>query len=167
MPKFWILLCTLLLAGCASNGTQPDAATTPKIERISADDLQLLMPAPVVSLSLDDIVALSLAGISPQDIISQLKENRAFFDLTPSQAIELNRRGLDLSVLDYLHQATAAAVRDSMADEINRRAEVCREQQKELEARVLQQSWGYCDPHRWPYPSLRLQPYPGGYYYGW
>ncbi len=164
--RIYIVLL-LLLAGCASNGTQPGGA--PEIERISGAELEQLMPQPTASLTLEDIVRLSTTGVPVDDIIGQLRQVGTFFDLAPSQAIDLHRRGVDSRVLDYLHQASVQAVRDSMVDEINRRGDLCQAQQDKLERELMRRSGAaYCGPYWGPYPYGPYRHYPGsGFYWGW
>jgi hypothetical protein len=164
-----LMLVLLLLAGCATQGTQPDRQSAPAIERISAEELEKLMPKPTPALTMDEIVQLSTAGTSADDIIARIRQANAFFDLTPTQVIDLNRRGVSQRVLDYLHEANLQAIRNSMTDEINRRGDACRAQQDKLEQELMRRSRLYCDPY-WGYPYSRLPPYrhyPGGLYWGW
>lgn len=163
-----LMIMLLLLAGCATQGIQVEKPA-PAIERISAEELEKLMPKPSPAMTLDEIVQLSAAGTSADDIIAKIRQANAFFDLTPTQVIDLNRRGVSPRVLDYLHESNLQAVRNSMTDEINRRGDVCRAEQDKLEKELMRRSRLYCDPY-WGYPYSRLPPYrhyPGGLYWGW
>lgn len=171
MRRLCVLWSFGLLMGCASSGTQPGNTATPQIERISPAELERLMPQPTASLTLEDIVRLSTTGVPVDDIIGQLRQAGTFFDLAPSQAIDLNRRGVDSRVLDHLHQASVQAIRDSMVDEINRRGDLCQEQQDKLERELMRRpNAAYCGPYWGPYPYGYgpYRHYPGsGFYWGW
>lgn len=141
-----LLVCgiVLFIAGCSATGNKSNG-TGPKIDRISADELARLIPKPVAKLTLQDLVRLTQAGDSPDQIIAQIRSTDSFYDLTPSQSLELSRKGVDARVLDYIHESREAAVRNQLADEINRR-----ESQKQAEvARLKNQLWQrqrYYDP---------------------
>jgi len=138
-PIYCALLAAFMLsAGCATTPQKP-----PEIQRISPEELDRIMPKPVPTISLDDLV--SLSKITPPDeLIARIKASHSQYDLTPSQTLELYKKGVDAKVLDYIHQAREQAVRDSVADEINRR-----EAQKKLEQQQIirdYQSRYYYDP---------------------
>ncbi len=156
----------VLLAGCATTGSQE-----PQIKRISAEELDRIMPKPVPNISLEDLVALSKIT-PPEQLIEKLKASNTQYDLTPSQVVDLSKKGVDPKVLDYIHTARENAVRDGFADEINKR-----EKQKQLEKQRLQRqynSYRYYDPF-WGYGGYG--PYwnrgfygpgwGGGFRYGW
>ncbi|MFM2434029.1 MAG: hypothetical protein RL063_8, partial [Pseudomonadota bacterium] len=86
MSKLLILsLVLLLLAGCATNGQ----SVSPVIERISEEELSRIMPQPLATLSLDDLVRLSKEGMTAAQIIEQIKSSNSMYDLTPSQSVLL------------------------------------------------------------------------------
>ena len=120
-----------LLAGCATT------APPPRVERISPEELERIMPKPVPNLTLDEIVQMSKAGTPAPD-------------LTPSESVELSRKGVSAEVLDYIHQAHEQAVREGFADEINKR-----EKEKRLEQERLRREY-----------QLRYQPYYDPFWYG-
>lgn len=130
-----IILSVLLLTACASK--QPFAESNPKIDRISAEELARIMPQPVAKLSLDDLISLSKQGKTPEQIIDYIKTTDSMYDLTPSQSLALSRSGVDTKVLDFIHERRELALRNNLADEINRR-----EQQKQAEiAKLKSRRW--------------------------
>lgn len=157
-----MLACIVVLSvsGCSATGNKTNSAG-PKIDRISAEDLARLTPKPVAKLTLEDLVRLTQEGNSPDQIIAQIRSTDSMYDLTPSQSLELSRKGVDAKVLDYIHESREAAVRNQLADEINRR-----ESQKQVEvARLKNQLWQrqrYYDPFCRGYYGLRPYGF-GGY----
>lgn len=156
------LFCSmvLLLASCATSSNR-DTGAGPKIDRISAEELARLIPKPVAKLTPDDLVRLTKEGNSPDQIIAQIRSSDSMYDLTPSQSLELSRQGVDAKVLDYIHESREAAVRNQLADEMNRR-----ESQKQAEvARLKNQLWQqqrYYDPFCRGYYGMRPYGF-GGY----
>lgn len=128
MRYFIVMLSLLVLAGCASTG-----AKQAKVERITPEELAKLIPPPVATLSLDEIVADSKAGKSSDDIIAKIKNSNSRYELTSTQVLDLNKQGVDAKVLDYIQQSNELAKQNAMADEINKR-----EQEKTTARRQLQ-----------------------------
>jgi len=155
-----LIFSALLLSGCASTGRDL-GADGPRIDRISPEELARLIPPPVARLTLDDMVRLTKEGKSAEQIIAQIKASDSMYDLTPSQSVELSNQGVDAKVLDYIHESREAAVRNQLADEINRR-----EKQKQAEvARLKNRLWQqqrYYDPFCRGYYGLTPYGY-GGY----
>ena len=125
-----ITLCCA--AGCATNGN--GVGNNPPIDRISAEELDKLMPQVHPVLSLDELVALSKQGIGYEQIIQKIKESDSSYALTPSQIVDLSHRGVDKKVLDYIHTSRELALRNKLAEEINKR-----EQDKRAELAKLKQ----------------------------
>lgn len=153
----WLLLATL--AGCASAPQKP-----PQIERISADELAPTLPEPVPTLTTDEIVQLSKQGVNPDAIIARIKQSGSTYELLPSQFIDLAHRGVDHQVLDYMHAAREASLRDGCADEINKREREHRAESEGLKRQL--QLRPYCghdpfwgDPFWGPYPPYQGYPY--------
>lgn len=109
--------------------------------RISPEELARIMPKPVAKLSLDDIVRLSQQGTSPEEIIAQIKAADSLYDLTPSQSVELSRKGVDARVLDYMHEQRELALQNNIADEINRREKQKQAELAKLKNRMWQQRY--------------------------
>ncbi len=102
-----MLALALVVAGCA---TAPEGA---RVERLTPEQLAALKPVPNPKVSLDEIVALSRTGSLPAAIIERLASTGTWHALSPQQIIELNKQGVDRSVIDHLaaaeeraHQAT-------------------------------------------------------------
>jgi len=142
--KLSLILTLLLLANCATQGTQQ----APKIDRISEEELQRILPKPIAKISLDEIVAFSKNGLSAAQIIEKIKLSESYYDLTPSQSVALSKRGVASEVLDYMHTSQEAKLRNNVADEINKREKQKREALEALkrEQRIQQlyhPYWGY------------------------
>lgn len=123
-----VIIVLFGLVGCASTGTQQS-----KVDRITPEELAALIPPPVATLSLEEIVADSKAGKTPDEIIAKIKSSDSRYELTSSQALDLNKQGVDVKVLDYIQQSNELAKQNAMADEINKR-----EQEKQKAKRELQ-----------------------------
>lgn len=151
----WVFL---LLAGCASNPPEP-----PQIQRISAEELEQLLPQAKPNLTLEDIVAMSRQGEAPEAIIAKIRETGSSYDLSPSQGLDLARQGVDPKVLDHIHAARDRALRDGMADEVNARELKHRQEVEALKRQLLMQPWGYgpywgYDPFWGPFPPYWRYP---------
>jgi hypothetical protein len=145
------LVAILLATGCAS---VPEQA--PQIQRISPEELERIMPKPVPNLSLEEIIQLSKAKVSADDIIQKIKDSASQYALTPTQVLDLSKHGVDSKVLDYIQAAHEQAIRDSFADEINKREKAKLVEQEKLK-REYRLNQPYYDPF-WGYPRP--------YYYG-
>ncbi len=157
-----LLVCSvfLLASGCSSTGNNV-ATQGPKVERITPEELDRLTLPPAAKLTLDDLVKLSKEGNSADQIIAQIKATDSTYDLTPSQAVELSQKGVDTKVLDYIHESREAAVRNNLADEINRREKQKQAEVARLKNRLSQQR-RYYDPFCRGYYGLMPYGY-GGY----
>lgn len=161
-----VIFILLTLSACATTQQQE-----PQVKRISPEELERIMPKPAPNVTLEEIVALSKQGTPADQIIEKIKASNSHYDLTPSQAVELSRQGVDAKVLDYIHQSRENALRDSFADEINKREKQKRDEQERLKreyraAPYYDPWWGYWGPG----PYWRYRPYYGPsfhYFYGW
>lgn len=154
----------LSLLGCATTSAPPDASVT--IARLSPEELARMMPKPDPKLPPAELIRMSKEGATAKDIIARIRETGSRYDLSASQAIELHSQGVSAEVLDYIQSAREQALRDRIAEEINRReqrhAEELRREQE------LRRNLFYYDPW-WPgrpgwnfgYP---FRPY-GGFYW--
>ncbi|MEQ1598642.1 MAG: hypothetical protein ABL880_04665 [Methylotenera sp.] len=161
MKNFIILMTTLLvLTGCASSGTQQA-----KVDRITPEELAKILPPPVATLSLDEIVTDSKAGKTPDEIISKIKTSNSRYELTTTQTLDLSKQGVDVKVLDYMHQSNELAKQNAIADEMNKREQEKRAAQKQLQReRALAQSYYYDyfdGPFYNPYYHYGYGPYYG------
>lgn len=146
----------LVLFGCATQNQQAQ-----KIDRISEEELARIMPKPVAVLSLDDLVKLTKEGATADQVIEKIKVSGSTYDLTPSQSVMLSKQGVDNKVLDYIHESRELAVKNSIADEINKREKAKRAELERLKRQQRQYQYFY-DPFCFhPYGF-----YPYGAYYG-
>ena len=153
MPKLLIFIVVLLLlAGCATNGQ-----SVPVIERISEEELSRILPQPLATLSLNDLVSLSKEGMTATQIIEQIKSSNSMYDLTPSQSLLLSKQGVDSQILDYIHTSRELAVRNSIADEINKREKIKREELESLKRQQLRAYDPFC--RNGPYGVYPYGPY--------
>ncbi len=145
-----LLVMLALLAGCATTPPQE-----PQIQRISPEELERIMPKPIPNLTLEEIIQLSKQGMAAEQIIEKIKASNSRYDLTPSQSLDLGKQGVDAKVLDYIHAAREQALRDSFADEINKR-----EKQKLLEQQELEREYRLrWQPYYHPYFGYSYSPY--------
>jgi len=61
--------------------------------------------------TIDQIVQMANSGRSAEDIVRELQDSRAVYALTASQIIRLHEQGVPQSVLDYMQNAYAEAIR--------------------------------------------------------
>ena len=147
-----ILLITLVMTACATDGQ------TPKIDRISDEELTRIMPKTVAVLSLDDLVKLSKESVPADQIIEKIKASNSLYDLTPSQSVALSKQGVDSKVLDYIHESREQALRNNFADEINKREENKRVELEKLKQQQFQQQQQFYDPFC-RYGAYGVRPY--------
>ncbi len=169
IPKIKLLnifLLTLVVSACATNGQQNNAQA-PRIDRISAEELVRLMPKTVAVLTLDDLVKLSKEGVSAEQIIDKIKATNSLYELSPSQSVALNSQGVDSKVLDYIYTSREQALRNNVADEINKREEIKRKELEKLKNQQLQQQQLYDPFCRYGPYGIRPYGYGGfGSHYG-
>ena len=116
------LLAMPLLAACAGAPPEP-----PRIERISAEQLEARLPSPIAALSLEQVVALARQGLAAEDIIARITASASRYRLSAGQILDLAREGVPLAVLDHLVAAERRQIFEDMAGELNRRDQACRE----------------------------------------
>ena len=159
-----ILACSaLLLAGCTAPGPRPGA-----VLRLTPEDLARLAPTPNPTVSLEEIVAQSQAGLAPEALIKRLSETGALHNLTPAQIVDLSRRGVDQKVIDYLADAQERARQATLITQLADRdaqaaAQLEHERQKRLYAQRFYDPF-YYDPF-WPRPFYGYS-YRGGWNFG-
>jgi len=150
----------MLVSGCAT--TQPQA---PQIQRISAEELERIMPQAVPNLSLNELVVLSNSGMTPDQIIERIKATDSRYDLTPSQALQLSKEGVDSKVLDYIHASREQALRDGVAEEINKREQQKQQELERVKREYQLRSYPYYHPYfgygYYPWRHPRYHPYYG------
>lgn len=124
-----IVLVSSLMAGCAT--TQQKSETAP-IDRISDAELSRIMLKPNATLSLDEIVRFSKEHMAPDEIIEKIKASGSYYDLTPSQTVQLSKQGVDNKVLDYIYESRELALKNNIAEEINKRERAKKNAEKQL-----------------------------------
>jgi hypothetical protein len=171
MKMYLVIFAILVLSGCASAGTQQT-----KVDRITPEELAKILPQPVATVTLDEIVADSKQGKTADEIIVKIKVSNSRYELTPTQTLDLNKQGVDTKVLDFMHQSNELAKQNAIAGEMNKREQEKRVAQKQLQReRALAQSYydDYFDgPFYNPYYHYGYGPYWGsrlfwapGFYY--
>lgn len=144
--KFSIFILSFVLIACASN-SQRSEVSSQKIDRISEEELSRIMPNPVAVLSLDDLVRLTKEHLTADEIIEKIRSSNSFYDLTPSQVVDLSKQGIDTKVLDYIHSSRELALRNNVANEINQREKIKRAEVNKLRRQQwLQQQQRLYDP---------------------
>lgn len=116
-----LVALSLLSAGCA---TPVDGTATPRLARLSSEDLARLAPDSP-RLSLDDLVAMTRTGASAEAIVERFRKAGARFDLTPAQVVDLHKRGLPLPVLQAIHEDREKALRADLAQLLAERDQKC------------------------------------------
>lgn len=151
-----LLVLALLLQGCA--GTPVEA---PKIERLSAAELEARLPQPLAVLPLEQVVALARQGSAAEDIIARIQATASRYRLTATQIVDLARQGVPLKVLDHMVTAERTAVFDDMAGDVLRREQACQERIGQevwlCRSQSMQPMWA-----PWPQPLINCFPSPPG-----
>lgn len=111
-----LLVAVLALSACASS-----SARYGNVDRITPEQMAKILPAPIATLSLDEIVNDSKQGKTADEIIAKIKASNSRYELTPTQTLQLSKQGVDTKVLDYMHESNEAAKQNAIADEINKR----------------------------------------------
>ena len=161
-----ISILALSLLGCATASAPPDGGGA--IARLSPEDLARMLPKPAPKLPPAELIRMSKAGASAQDIIARIKETGSRYDLSASQAIELHAQGVSAEVLDYIQSAREQELRDRIAEEINQREqrhaeELRREQELRRNSYYYDPWWPAYPGYGWNY-GYPLRPY-GGFYW--
>lgn len=112
----------LSLQGCAGTPAAP-----PKIERISAEQLEARLPPPAAALPLDLVVQLARQGVTADEIIARITASASRYRLSAGQVVELAQQGVPLAVLDHMVAAERRQIFDDMAADANNRDQACRE----------------------------------------
>lgn len=120
-PHLWLVpVFVLILQGCAGTPVEP-----PKIERISAEQLEARLPQPAANLPLEQIELLARQGVSAEDLIARITASNSRYRLAAAQIVELARQGVPLAVLDHLVAAERRQIFDDMAADANQREKAC------------------------------------------
>jgi hypothetical protein len=144
------------LSACATNGVEN---TQPEVQRISPEDLAKIMTPAVATVSLDELLADAKQGKTPDEIIAKIKASNSRYELTPAQSLALHQQGLDIKVLDYIHEANERAKQNALADEINKRQQAQAEKEKLLKEERDLARMQYYDPYWGMYYGRPWGPY--------
>ena len=144
----------LILQGCVGVPAEP-----PKIERISAEQLEASLPQPVAAMPLEQIVALSRQGIPAEEIIGRITTSGSRYRLSATQIVELEKQGVPLAVLDHMVAAERSFIFDGMAADANNREQACRERIAQEAFNCSNQSFG---PMWFPGPQPMMNCFPLG-----
>ncbi|OYY50741.1 MAG: hypothetical protein B7X95_08880 [Methylophilaceae bacterium 17-44-8] len=151
-------LLAVLLTSCATTGNSPTQA---EVERISPEELEKLIPPAVATVTLEELLAEAKQGKTPDQIIEKIKVSNSRYELTPEQSVSLNKQGLDIKILNYIHESNALARQNALADEINKRNQANKLSEKKLKReRDLARMRSY-DPF-WGYGGYYGRPWIGG-----
>lgn len=126
---------SIVFIGCAS--TNQHEVVPRKIDRISEDELGPIMSKPIATLSLNDLVSMTKEGISADAIIEKIRASNSYYDLSPSEILDLNNKGVNDKVLDYIHSSRELALRNNVAEEINKREKAKRDELEKLKRQQL------------------------------
>lgn len=85
-----ISLVLILVTGCASTGNSRQG----QIERITPEELALLLPSPIATYTLEALVVDAKKGKTPDEMIAKIKESESRYELTSSQVLDLNNKVL-------------------------------------------------------------------------
>lgn len=146
------LVLALLLGGCGDLPVEP-----PRLDRISAEQLETRLPPPVATVSLDHIVTLAREGIAADEIIARIKASGSRYRLSAKQVVDLTLNNVPVAVLDYMIDSERRQIFDSMAadanarevacqDRLAREAEFCRRQMEPLLWYPRHQPFSNCMP---------------------
>lgn len=115
---FWIVSILIALTGCASTGGGEQRG---EVARITPEEVAKLLPPPIATYTLDEVISASKQGKTADEIIAKIKETESRYELTSSQIVTLNKEGVDAKVLDYMQESNALARQAAIAEEMNRR----------------------------------------------
>jgi len=113
-----------------------------EVARITPEELAKILPPPIATYTLEEVVADSKQGKAPDVIIAKIKETKSRYELTTTQVLDLNKQGVNTAVLDYIQQSNELAKQNAIAEEMNRREQ--ENQQQLAHERLARQR--YYDP---------------------
>lgn len=151
LRQLWLVpAVVLILQGCAIAPAVP-----PRIERMTAAELEARLPQPVAVLPLEQIVGLVRQGVAAEEIIGRIRASASRYRLSATRIVELARQGVPLTVLDEMVSGERTHIFDDMAADAARREQACLqriEQEANLYRLQAMQSMWTC----WPYPMNRF-----------
>ena len=153
-----LIAAILVLSSCASTGTRQA-----EVERITPEQLAKILPPPVATVTLNELVADSKSGKTADEIIAKIKASNSRYELTPTQTLDLSKQGVDTKVLDYMQQSNELAKQNAIADEMNKRAK-----ERAKAEKVLKRERDMArDRHYDPFFDSRFGGFYGNPYYGY
>lgn len=135
---FPLALLALLAAGCAS--TQAGHAPG-KVERLTAEALEKILPRQEAKLSLDEIMAMVKAGAATETIIGRIRQTHSRYRLDAKEIVALHGAGVSEAVIDVMLETERQAVLEYSAEELYLRDEQHADDLRRLE----QQCRLWCD----------------------
>jgi hypothetical protein len=151
-----VLIAAVLLVGLAGCVTTSDGTATPRLARLSTEEMARLAPD-TPRLTPDDLVSMARSGASVEAILERVRKSSARFDLTPAQVLDLHARGLPLAVLESIHEGREKALRADLAKLLVERDQKCaveiaeaRVQERQLARLGGDGCYGPLVPHRYP-----------------
>jgi hypothetical protein len=133
--SFIAALLTLLLAACAASGPQPGS-----VQRLSPEELARIRPEAKPVVGLEEIIARSKTGQTPEAIIARLQETGTIHVLSSAQIVELSRQGVDQKVIDYLAEVQEKARQATLATQLaDRDAQAALQLERERRRRLALQ----------------------------
>ncbi|MBI3094994.1 MAG: hypothetical protein HYY97_08995 [Rhodocyclales bacterium] len=149
-----VSILVLILQGCAGTPVEP-----PKIERISAEQLEASLPQPVAAMPLEQIVTLARQGIGAEDLIARITASASRYRLSATQLIELAAQGVPSAVLDHMVAAERRQIFDDMAAEAYKRDRACQDKIEQEIRWCRNQAFGpMFMPGPYPYPMINCFP---------
>ena len=142
----------LILAGCADTPVAP-----PKIERISAEQLEARLPQPAAALPLEQVVVLARQGIAAADIIARITGSASRYRLSAGQIVALASQGVPLAVLEHMVADERRHIFDDLAADASSREKACRDR-VDQELRMCRQQMTGPMFMPGPYPMINCFP---------
>jgi hypothetical protein len=153
------VITLVVLAGCANTISQRDSLGNPRLERLSAAEIERIQPATPAKLTAADLVRLSRDGFSPNRIIERYQQSGSRLKLESAQVADLQQRGVDKRVLDYVQHEEKAEQVDALTREADRDAAA--RDRAERARRLYYYRHGDPWVDLYPYWRPRIYPYAG------
>ena len=154
-----VSILALILQGCAGTPAAP-----PRIERISAEQLEARLPQPGAGLPLEQVVQLARQGVAADELIARIKSSASRYRLSAGQIVDLANQGVPLAVLDHMVAAERQRIFDDMAADANKRDLACHER-IDRELRICRNQMSGPMYMYGPYPMINCFPPAPGWPY--
>ncbi len=113
-----VFITLFLLSGCASTGK--NQSQQGQVKRITPEELEKLLPPPIATFTLEEIIFDSKQGKSVDEVIDKIKTSESRYDLDTAEVLDLSKQGVDVNVLDYIQQANELANQNAIAEQMNK-----------------------------------------------